>query len=494
MAERDISEYSIRLPERRPKKAGILHLGMGNFHRAHQAVYTAVADDKFGGDWGIVGVASGSHRVVDPMRAQGNLYTVLTLDPEGSTVDVINIHTEVLIASEEMEKVLDYMANPDIKIISLTVTEDGYSYSQALGGLDVELESVASDLRQKGRPKTVMGQLVEGLHRRFLDSAARVSVLSCDNLADNGRLTKDLVREFSILRFGPDGSDFLKWMSEFVSFPSTMVDRIVPATESIHVEKVGSMAGIVDNAPVPAEPFTMWVLEDNFSAGRPKWEANGAIFVENILPYELLKLRILNASNSCFSYLGLLSDLTYIAESAAKPLFRQAVEGLMREDMLPTFELPPEVDIELYIEETFRRFQNLEVGHRTSQVGSDGSSKLAIRLTEPVLKHHQRGSVPQFIALLAALYMRVFTSPESYDYLKTGRPIDAKSGLLEELGSKGLSAEKLTQAVFIDSGIFPSSLAQADKWLSRVSEIHSKLENHGLDLVINEVLILGRAE
>lgn len=494
MTIRDISEYPVRLPERRPKGPGILHLGMGNFHRAHQAVYTAVAVEKSGGDWGIVGVASGSHRVVDPMRAQGNLYSVLTLDPEGSKLDVINIHTEVLIASEEMEQVLDYMANPDIKIISLTVTEDGYSYSQALGGLDVESEGVASDLKQKGHPKTIVGQLVEGLHRRFLDSAARVSVLSCDNLAENGRLTNELVREFIILRYGPDGSDFLKWMSEFVTFPSTMVDRIVPATESTHVEKVGSMAGIVDNAPVPAEPFTMWVLEDNFSAGRPEWEANGAIFVDNLLSYELLKLRILNASNSCFSYLGLLSDLTYIAESAAKPIFRQAVEGLMRVDMLPTFELPPEVDIEFYIEETFRRFQNLEVGHRTSQVGSDGSSKLAIRLTEPVLIHHQRGSVPQFIALLAALYMQVFTNPKSYNHVKTGRPIDARSGLLEELGSKGLSAEKLTQAVFIDSGIFPPSLSQADKWLSRVSEIHSKLENQGLDSVVNEILMLGGAE
>lgn len=494
MTIRDISEYPVRLPERRPKGPGILHLGMGNFHRAHQAVYTAVAVEKSGGDWGIVGVSSGSHRVVDPMRAQGNLYSVLTLDPEGSKLDVINIHTEVLIASEEMEKVLDYMANPDIKIISLTVTEDGYSYSQALGGLDVESEGVASDLKQKGHPKTIVGQLVEGLHRRFLDSAARVSVLSCDNLAENGRLTNKLVREFIILRYGPDGSDFLKWMSEFVTFPSTMVDRIVPATESTHVEKVGSMAGIVDNAPVPAEPFTMWVLEDNFSAGRPEWEANGAIFVDNLLSYELLKLRILNASNSCFSYLGLLSDLTYIAESAAKPIFRQVVEGLIRVDMLPTFELPPEVDIEFYIEETFRRFQNLEVGHRTSQVGSDGSSKLAVRLTEPVLIHHQRGSVPQFIALLAALYMQVFTNPKSYNRVKTGRPIDARSGLLEELGSKGLSAEKLTQAVFIDSGIFPPSLSQADKWLSRVSEIHSKLENQGLDSVVNEILMLGGAE
>lgn len=477
------------IPLVRPETAGILHLGLGNFHRAHLALYTAAAVSDQAGDWGIIGVATSSHRVVDPLRSQDNKYSIITLDPDGPRAEVINIHTRVLVAAEELEEVLEAMAEESVKIISLTVTEEGYSFSQRLGGLDTDSSSIKHDLKANVLPKTVIGQLAEGLSRRFKRSGAGVTILSCDNLVGNGGLTRGVIREFIMKKNAPDSAALLEWIATSVTFPATMVDRIVPSTETRHLEIAKGLTGFPDQAPVPAEPFTMWVMEDNFAAGRPKWEAYGAIFAADLLPYELLKLRILNASNSLFAYLGLLADLPLIAQAAGRPDFYSAVESLMREDMLPSFSPPEEIEINQYISETLARFQNLDVGHRTIQVGSDGSNKLAIRITDPVLYHHARGNVPKFLALLAAAYIEVFTNPDSYDHESTGRPTDPQSVKLLEIGQRGLTSTALARVVLTESGIFPPTLAQAGPWISMVSDLHAKLVSEGIDSVVQGVLI-----
>lgn len=476
------------IPLNRPKIAGILHLGLGNFHRAHLALYTAVAVSSHGGGWGIIGVASSSHRVADPLRAQDNKYSVITLDPGEPRVDILNIHTSVLIAAEQREEVLEAMADEAIKIISLTVTEEGYSYSQRLGGLDTDSQAIRADLEGASLPETVIGQIAEGLYRRYKKSGARLTILSCDNLAGNGGLTRNVIRQFILEKNALESADLLEWIEASVTFPSTMVDRIVPSTEARHLEIAERLTGFPDQAPVPAEPFTMWVIEDKFAAGRPKWEVHGAIFATDLMPYELLKLRILNASNSLFAYLGLLANLPLIAQAAGRKDFRSAVERLMREDMLPSFTPPKEMVIDQYISETLGRFQNLEVGHRTTQVGSDGSNKLAIRITEPVLYHHARKEVPKFLALLAAAYIEVFTNPESYDHESTGRPTDPQSAKLIQIGLRRLTSSALTHAVLVESGIFPPSLAEAKPWLDLVSELHAKLVEEGVDNLVQRVI------
>ena len=477
-----------RLPQDRPATAGILHLGLGNFHRAHQAVYTAAAVEEHPGEWGIVGVASRSHRVVDPMRDQELAYSVITMDSDDATAMVLNIHTDVMVAAEDAERVLDTMARETIKIISLTVSEEGYSYSQRLGGLDTASEGIRRDLAGEGAPETVIGQLAEGLRRRFLAHRAPVAVMSCDNLAENGRLTRALVREFIQVRAARGHEELLDWLDESVRFPSTMVDRIVPSTEERHQELAFQLTGYRDAAPVPAEPFTMWVIEDDFPAGRPRWEVHGAVLTDELLAYELMKLRILNASNSMYAYLGLIDGLSFIAESAARAGFREVVEKLMRHDMLPTFEPPSTVDTESYIAQTLGRFANRGVAHRTTQVGSDGSNKLPVRITEPVLHHHRAGQVPEAIALLAALYIQVFTNPGSYDHVATGRPTDPRSQLLADLGSAASSSEDVVRAVLIDSGIFPPALAEAEPWIRRVVAVHELLATEGVDAAIRSVV------
>jgi fructuronate reductase len=250
-----------------PRSAGILHLGLGNFHRAHQAVYTAAAIRAGGDDWGIIGVASRSRSVVDALRAQGLLYTVAEISPAGTSLSVPGSHTDVFVAADEPGRVVTHLADPAIRVVTLTVTENGYSYSPSTGHLDLSDPRVAADL-QGGHPSTAIGQLARGLQQRAAGSAQPVTILSCDNLSENGAHTERLVREFLGQLPGAEGDEALAFLDASVAFPSSMVDRIVPATTDELRAAVAAQLGGPDASPVPAEPFTMWAIEDTFAAGR----------------------------------------------------------------------------------------------------------------------------------------------------------------------------------------------------------------------------------
>ncbi len=486
------------LPSHPPEGAGILHLGLGNFHRAHQAVYTAKALEHQNGPWGIVGVANQSHRIVDALKEQSGRYSVLTLDEEHPRGDVLAVHTDAFVAAEEPDRVTAFIADPAIKIITLTVTENGYYYSQVSQGLDRDAEAIQHDIAG-GAPRTVIGQLARGLRARWQADAGPLAVVSCDNMNDNGNVLQAQVREM-ISAMDESGhaeshasADLLAWIKEHVAFPCTMVDRIVPATEERHSSMSRELTGLSDAAAVPAEPFTMWVLEDKFPAGRPAWEIAGAIFTEDVAAYELLKLRVLNSSNSLLSYLGLLLGKDLIAETLrSDPQVRTVVEHMMRTDMLPTFAAPAAIDVDKYVAELFDRFGNAAVGHRSRQVGSDGSSKLAVRITEPVLFHAERGRVPAGLALLAASYIRVFTNPASYPADITGRPEDPWSERLIEAGRLHQDPQDLVQAVLVDLGIFSERLAMAPQWLRLVAELLDTLETEGVASAIDAALARGR--
>ena len=477
---------AVRRPGDAPPGVGIVHFGLGNFHRAHQAVYTAAALEAEPGPWGIIGIANRSRRVVDPLLAQGGLYSVLALAPNVLEAEVIGVHQELLVASEQPQQVCDRVADERVRIVTLTVTEHGYTYSPTTGGLD--LEAVASDLAGHP-PKTVIGQLARGLQLRFRESAAPLSIVSCDNLSDNGRWTRSLVEEFLEHTEDNEADQILSWMRTSVAFPSTMVDRIVPATEPRHLRAVAELLGVEDGAPVPAEPFTMWVLEDTFPAGRPAWEAGGAIFTDDVTPYELMKLRLLNASNSMLAYVGLLLGHRYIWESVTTPSVRGLVEQMMRSEMLPTIRVPDGIDIERYLAELFERFGNEAIGHRTSQVGSDGSLKLPVRVTEPVLHHlGTSGGPPGAIALLVAAFIRCLTSPDAYLSDVTGRPEDPRAESMANLGRRHAGSQNLVRAVFDSAGIFSASLAEATPFVERVVALHEALVVGDVEAAIRDAL------
>jgi fructuronate reductase len=287
---------------------GIVHLGIGAFHRAHQAIYTDAALAKKGGAWGICGVSLRSPDVRDRMTPQDGLYTAVEKSPAGVQRRIIGSVREVLFLSPERKRVDARLADRATQIVTLTVTEKGYCHDPATGRLNVDHPDIVHDLAHPHEPASVVGLLVSALETRRHDAAGPLTIVCCDNLPHNGRVLQGLVAAFAQAR---DGS-LAEWIEKNTSFPSTMVDRIVPATTAGDIADNDAALGMHDAAPVVFEPFKQWVIEDEFVTPRPAWEVGGAELVADVAPFEAMKLRLLNASHSAFAYLGFLAGHEYI--------------------------------------------------------------------------------------------------------------------------------------------------------------------------------------
>jgi fructuronate reductase len=326
-------------PRTPPRQAGIVHLGLSNFHRAHQAVYTARALDVDDGPWGVVGVARRSRDVLDAMRAQEGAYAVLTLADDRADVDVVAVHTDLLLTAADPEAVVTQLASPAISLVTLTVTEAGYTANPGQGGLDLGEVELAADLDGRA-PLTIVGQLAGALRRRHRIDAP-CTVLSCDNLVGNGAVLRGLVTEFlNRCVPEPERSELLDWCAARVRFPSSMVDRIVPRTTDRHREVVRTRTGLRDASPVPAEAFSMWVIEDDFATARPAWDRAGAIFSADVHAYEVLKIRLLNGTHSLLAYLGMLTGAPTIAAAVADHDVRAPAEAFL-DEVSSTCMVPP---------------------------------------------------------------------------------------------------------------------------------------------------------
>ena len=467
----------VAVPARAPAQAGIVHLGLGSFHRAHQALYTARALDDEPGPWGIVGVARRSRRVTGALRAQDGLYSVLELGGADAAPLVVGVHTELLVAADEPDAVVARLADPATRIATLTVTEQGYTARAGTGRLDTENPAVRADL-DGAPPATTIGLLTRGLRERRRGHAEPMAIVSCDNVARNGEHTRALVLEFAGLLREPGAAELRAWIERSVAFPSTMVDRIVPATRAEHRARAARLLGLHDGAPVVAEPFSAWVLEDRFPAGRPRWEAAGAVFSDEVQRHEQLKLRLLNATHSLVAYLGLLAGERSIARAIARPEIRAAAEHAIDAELRPTFQAPAEVDVARYVDGLFARFANAALDHRTCQVASDGSAKLPVRLTAAVLHHTARGAVPRALALTVAAYVRCLATPDAYDDAALGAIADPERERLEQLGRRARSSRELVDGIF-ELGIFAPALAEATAFVDAVAELHAVLAAHG---------------
>jgi len=465
------------VPAEAPAQAGIVHLGLGSFHRAHQALYTARALERDGGAWGIVGVASRSRRITDAMRAQDGLYSILELGGAEPAPVVVGVHGELLVAADDPLAVVERLAAPGTRIATLTVTEQGYTARAASGRLNTDSAGVRADLGG-APPSTTIGLLARGLQRRWRAHGEPLAIVSCDNVARNGEHVRALVLEFVGLLPEPDAAQLHGWIEGCVGFPSTMVDRIVPATRAEHRARAAELLGLHDAAPVVAEPFSMWVLEDRFPAGRPRWETAGAIFSDEVQRYEQLKLRLLNATHSLIAYLGLLAGERSIAEAIERPEIRAAAEHLVHDELRPTLDAPSEVDVPRYVDDLFARFANAALDHRTCQVASDGSAKLPVRITGAVLHHTGRGRVPRVLALTVAAYVRCLATPGAYDAGRLGAVADPERERLEGLGRRARDSRSLVEAVFA-AGMFDPALAEATAFVEAVAELHAVLVAHG---------------
>lgn len=406
---------------------GIVHLGIGAFHRAHQAVLTqdamvASADAR----WGVLGVTQRSRGVVDQLVPQDGLYGVLTKGADASSLRLVGVHTDVAFPGDETARVVAALAAPTTHVVTLTVTEKGYRIG-ADGGLDLADADLAADLAElrafsgagsgtgagvgtgsaalarPARPaRTPVGLLLLGLAARRRADAGPLTVVSCDNLAGNGRVLERLVRD--ALDAGRHEA-LRTWVEASVRFPATMVDRIVPATTPAHHAEAESVLGLRDAGLVVAEPFTQWVVEDAFAGPRPAWELAGATLASDVEPFERAKLRVLNAVHSTLAYRGALRGLTTIADAVADPDLLAAARALVDEDVLPTLAAPPGVDLRAYRDEVLTRMANPATGHTTRQVASDGSAKLPQRLLGTVRDRLASGAVPHAAAATLAAWI-----------------------------------------------------------------------------------------
>jgi len=358
--------------DRAATRIGIVHLGVGAFHRAHQAVYIddVLADDP---DWAICGVSLRSPDVRDALRPQDGLYTLALLDG-GPTLRVIGALREVLCAPDEQGAVLDRLADPDVRLVMLTVTEKGY----CLGGdgLDLAHPDIVHDLAAPDAPVSAIGYVVAGLARRHAHGTAPYTVLSCDNLADNGgRLRRAVLQYAEIL-----DPALARWIESEVTFPRSMVDSITPATDAAVRDRVAARLGVVDAWPVQREPYSQWVVEDRFCNGRPAFERVGVTLSDDIAGFDRAKLRLLNGPHSALAYLGTLMDIETVADAMRDPALAGFLERLMRDDIAPTLDAPAGFDPDTYIDAILARFRNPDIRHLLSQIAWDGSQKIPVRL------------------------------------------------------------------------------------------------------------------
>jgi mannitol 2-dehydrogenase len=361
--------------DRSAMTTGIVHFGFGNFHRAHQAMYLdRLMSRGEAADWGIcgVGLLPGDARMRDAMGAQDNLYTLVLKNPDG-TLDprIIGSVHEYLFAPDDPEAVLAKLVDPRVRIVSLTVTEGGYNIDRTTNTFDASAPAIIADAANPHHPATVFGYIAEGLARRRAAGVAPFTVMSCDNLPGNGEIARQTVTAYAELV----DPELAAWIDQSVSFPNGMVDRITPTTTDADRALVAERFGVADAWPVMAEPFTQWVIEDDFPLGRPSYERVGAQLVTDVRPYELIKLRLLNAGHQMLAYTGLLRGHRYAHEAMADDVVASAVRAYM-EEARTTLEPVPDVDIDGYIAELIVRFGNPAIRDTLERLATDGSDRM----------------------------------------------------------------------------------------------------------------------
>lgn len=387
--------------DRASVKTGVVHLGIGAFHRAHQAV---VFDDALrSGDlrWGVLGVSLRSPGVRDQLASQDGLYSVVMRDGRSERTRIIGAVQGVLVAPEDPAAVVAAMASAEVHIVTLTVTEKGYRLDPASGGLMTAEPDVVADLKDLSAPRTAPGFLVAALAERRQQGLAPFTVVSCDNLPHNGAR----VRAAVLAMAQAHDPALAEWIAAEGAFPQTMVDRIVPATTPADIDALAARIDGRDEGMVKTEPFTQWVVEDRFAGPRPDLAALGVRLTDAVAPWEDAKLRLLNGAHSSIAYLGGLAGYEFVHQVVAVPAFRAFVERLW-DEAETTLDPPPGLDVAVYRRELMARFDNPSLQHRTRQIAMDGSQKLPQRLLAPIAARLEQGRAIEALALGVAGWIR----------------------------------------------------------------------------------------
>ncbi|MDB5709480.1 MAG: mannitol dehydrogenase family protein [Sphingomonas bacterium] len=448
--------------------AGIVHLGLGGFHRAHMARYTHALMN-LGGDalgWAIIGAGllPSDRRMADALTPQDGLYTLVERQGDDEHVGVIGSIAEVIFAGEDSWALLDAIDRPEIRIVSLTVTEHGYCLNRATKRLDPAHPAIVADLADPRQPHSAIGIIAEAYRRRQAAGRPAFTALSCDNIEHNGAVLKDAVLDYAALI----DADLAAWIAAEARFPATMVDRITPVTTTEDTADLAAHYGLADNWPVFAETFTQWVIEDDFVAGRPAWEEVGAQFVDDVAPYEFMKLRLLNASHLAIAGIGRLIGYTYIHETMQDPLLRRYMTALMAGETAPTLLPVPGVDLAAYQAKLVERFANPRIADTVERVNTDAALNY---LLDPMRDRLARGESIELLALAVAAWLRRVRGED-----EAGAPIDVRhpmAALLREKAVEGgrdprplLGIEEL----FGELGRNEGFVSTVGKWLMALYE------------------------
>jgi fructuronate reductase len=459
-----------------PVPVGIVHLGLGAFFRAHGAVYVQEAMARAGGDWGILGVSLQSAAMRDNLAPQGGTYFAVEMGLDGERATHVQVVQDVLLAPENPQAVLDAMAAPTVRIVSLTVTEKGYCHAPSTGRLCMDHPDIVHDL-SAALPRSALGYLVRALAMRRAAGIAPFSVLCCDNLPNNGRVLRGLVLELAE-RIDPE---LAAWIAAQGRFPATMVDRIVPATTQDAINRVATLTGRQDAAPVLHEPFRQWVIEDDFVGGaRPDLGAVGAQMVADVTPFEHMKLRMLNGTHSSLAYLGYLSGHQTISETVADPDLAAFVRYLWRAEIIPVLTPPPGADLAAYADALFARYANPAIHHRTWQIAMDGSQKLPQRILGTLAAHIAAGRDAPGLVLAVAAWMIYVRGTDL-----GGAAIDVRDPLAAELRAAANGADPVGALLGV-AAVFPPDLRAALDAPLRAA--HRAVLEHGCKGAIRAIL------
>ncbi len=468
--------------DRSSLKTGIVHMSVGGFHRAHQAVYL---DDLFASgavdDWGVcgVGLLDADSRMRDALVPQDLLYTVVERSEQADRARVIGSMTEYLYAPENPQRVLDRLAAPEIRIITLTITEGGYFVDQVTGGFDDQHPSVRHDLAHPTTPVSGIGYLTEGLNLRRLRGAPACTVLSCDNLPGNGDVARRMVLAFASLR----DPELAEWISRSIVFPNSMVDRITPVTTDADRALVADCYGYEDRWPVVCEPFRQWIVEEKFCAGRPPWQRVGVQMTSDVHPYEKMKIRLLNSSHSAMAYLGYLAGFRYIHEVAADPEFQRFIIDLMEKEVVHLLDPVPGVDLVQYQQILIKRFSNPKIKDQVARVASDGSQKIPKFMLPSIRQQLTQGGSVRLHALALAGWFRYLAATD-----EQGSPIAINDPIATELQNRAQAGGKDPAQLLALGDLFGTDLPENRIFVAELRRALESLYAYGARATLQKYL------
>ncbi|AZC37487.1 mannitol dehydrogenase family protein [Pseudomonas chlororaphis] len=468
-------------------RQGMVHIGVGGFHRAHQAYYTdALMNTGEGLDWGIcgVGLRAEDRRARDDLAGQDCLFTLFELgDSAAAEVRVIGAIRDMLLAEDGAQALIDKLADPQIRIVSLTITEGGYCIDDSSGEFMAHLPQIQHDLAHPQQPKTLFGFLCAALALRRTAGVPAFTLMSCDNLPHNGAVTRKALLAFARQR----DADLHDWIAANVSFPNAMVDRITPMTSTAHRLQLHDQHGIDDAWPVVCEPFAQWVLEDQFVSGRPAWEKVGVQFTDDVTPYEEMKIKLLNGSHLALTYLGFLKGYRFVHETMADPLFVAYMRAYMDLDVTPQLAPVPGIDLNDYKDTLVARFSNRAIADQLERVCSDGSSKLP-KFSVPTLNRLiADGRDTERAALVVAawaLYLKgVDENGATYSIP------DPRAGFCQALVADDALIGQRLLAV---EEIFGTAIPASAEFTAAFERCYSSLRDDGVTRTLERILARGR--